>query len=415
MTASPDRAARSSERPSAGPIALRIERILQLLRPHLVKAQVVMLVLFLVILLAPLMLDGASAGSGRFGDAASISGLLLWGVWLPMVLITAVFAGRAWCGLLCPMGAASEWVSRIGLQRPIPAWLKWSGLPLASFLLVTFLNEATGADENPVALALLFGALFFAAITVGFLFGREKRAWCRHACPVGMTLGLSARLSAVTLKPKNPRPGEELYSEKTLCPTMIDLKQKTESRHCLVCAKCIVPNGRGGLRVAFRRLGAEITAVARSNPNIVEVLFLFSAIGIAAAVMLEDLPGAEDWVRSQLGLGEGVLATVGYFAALTAASVVVLSAVAALVSVILAQVRRGRRWQAWFYRLSYAIAPISISALLFCMCAVAFEGLEALGVPPGAVLALKIVILLGALIWSAAIVRELPVRRATSG
>lgn len=416
MTASPDQAPPSSGRRSAGPIALRIERLLHLMEPHLVKLQVLMLVLFLIVLLAPLMLgDKAVGSSGPFADIGAISSLLLWGVWLPLVLVTAVLAGRAWCGLLCPMGAASEWMSRIGLQRPTPNWLKWSGLPLASFLVVSVLNEATGADDNPLALAILFGSLFFAAITVGFLFGRNKRAWCRHACPVGLTLGMSARLSAVTLQPKTPRPDGERYSEKTVCPTMIDLKRKTESRHCLVCAKCVAPQARGGLSVAFRRLGSEIRAVASANPSLVEVLFLFSAIGIATGVMLEDLPGAEEWIMGVLGLGDGLFATAAYFAIVTAATVAVLSATAVLAALGMAAARPGRRWQAWFYRFGYAIAPLSLAALIFCMCAVAFEALAALGVPAGAILAIKGVILLAALAWCSSLVRGTPAPRARAG
>ena len=414
MTASPDQAPPSTGRPPAGPIALWIERLLHLIGPHLVKLQVLMLVLFLIVLLAPLMLGDVAVGSGPFADIGAISGLLLWGVWLPLVLVTAVLAGRAWCGLLCPMGAASEWMSRIGLQRPTPNWLKWSGLPLASFLVVSVLNEATGADDNPLALAILFGSLFFAAITVGFLFGRNKRAWCRHACPVGLTLGMSARLSAVTLQPKTPRPDGERYSEKTVCPTMIDLKRKTESRHCLVCAKCIAPQARGGLSVAFRRLGTEIRAVASTNPSLVEVLFLFSAIGIAAGVMLEDLPGAEEWIMGVLGLGDGLLATAAYFAVVTVATAAVLSATTVLAALGTGAARPGRRWQAWFYRFGYAIAPLSLAALIFCMCAVAFEALAALGVPAGAILAVKGVILLAALAWCSSLVRGTVAPRAAA-
>ena len=382
----------------------RIERLLELSRPHLIKAQVLMLVLFLVLLLAPLLLGELTGGTGPFASPGAISGLLLWGVWLPLVLLTAVVAGRAWCGLLCPMGAASEWVSRVGLNRPIPNWLRWSGLPLASFLVVSLINEATGADDNPVALAILFGSLFFVAITIGFLFGRDKRAWCRHACPVGMTLGMSARLSAVHFEPKRQREGGERYTEKTPCPTMIDLKHKTESRHCLVCARCIAPNSRGGLRIAFRHLGTEIKLVARNTPRLVEVLFLFCAIGIATGVMLEDLPAIEAWIDGPT-LGGGFLGTLAYFAAVTAATVAALTTIAAVAAAALASNSAGAGWRAWFYRLGYATTPVALAGLLCCMCAVAFEGLAALGVGAGAIVVLKALILLGALSWSSAIVR----------
>lgn len=391
--------------------AARVERLLARFRPHLLKAQVLMLLLFLGILLTPLLVGETAFGPGPFEDVGAIAGLLLWGVWLPAVLVSAVLAGRAWCGLLCPMGAATEWMSRIGLNRPIPGWLKWSGLPLASFLVISLLNEATGADDDPVALAILFGSLFFVAITVGFLFGRDKRAWCRHACPIGMTLGLSARLSGVSFEPKHQRAGGEHYTEKTVCPTMIDLKRKTETRHCLVCAKCIAPDARGGLRIAFRRLGTEIKAVARSNPSLVEVLFLFSAIGIATGVTLEDLPAVDAW-RHGGTLGQGFLATLAYFAVITAAVVAVLSGVAAIAAAGLARGRIATAWRGWFFRLGYGIAPLAIASLLFCMCAVAFEGLAALGIAAEAISVLKAVIVLGALSWSGAIIHGSSAPRA---
>lgn len=77
MTASPDQAPPASGRRSAGPIALRIERLLHLIEPHLVKIQVLMLVLFVIVLLAPLMLGDTAVGSGPFADIGAISGLLL--------------------------------------------------------------------------------------------------------------------------------------------------------------------------------------------------------------------------------------------------------------------------------------------------------------------------------------------------
>ncbi len=302
------------------------------------------------------------------------------------------------------MGATTEWMARIGLRKPIPGWLKWSGVPLASFLVISLLNEATGADNNPVALAILFGSLFLVSTTIGFLYGRDKRAWCRHACPIGMTLGISSRLSAVTLAPKQPQGGGEQYTEKTVCPTMIDLKRKTESRHCLVCAKCVAPNARGGLKVAFRRLGTEIKAVARGNPKLVEVLFIFSAIGIAAAVSLEDVPGFEDWLHGA-GFGDGFLGTLAFFAVMTGLAVAVLSWLSLAAAGVIAKARPGASWRTWFYRIGYGAAPLALAGLLICMCGVAFEGLEALGVSVEAILMIKTLILLGALTWCGSLIR----------
>lgn len=376
----------------------RLDRVFLAARPYLKWIQASFLLLFFVILLMPLLLGTMPIGPAPLEDAGTLSAVLLWGVWLPMLLITAVAAGRLWCGLLCPMGATSEWMSKIGLKRPIPNWLKWSGVPLVSFILISVLNEASGADGDPVALAILFGTLFVLAVSVGLVYGQEKRAWCRHACPIGMTLGVSARLSGLTFTPKQKQPGGERYTEKTLCPTMIDLKRKSESRHCLACGQCIAPNSRGGLTARLRPLGSEVLSVARTNPRLVEVLFLFAAIGIAVSILLEDVSGVEEAVHA-IGLGEGMLATAVYILAVDAAAVAVLSLMTALIALALLSHQGQVPWSARFYRVGYAFSPLSIAMLLLCMCGVAFETLELLVISAEAVLALKGAIVALAVIW----------------
>ncbi len=385
--------------PGRGRVALRIEAALLALRPHAGKLQALMLLVFATVVLGPLVLGQTPIGPEPFRDAGAISGMLLWGVWLPAVMLTAVIVGRAWCGLLCPMGAGSEWMSRIGLNRTIPGWLRWTGLPLVSFLAISVLNEAAGADENATAMAILFGSLFIAALAVGFLFGRDKRAWCRHACPIGMTLGVLGRLSALTFLPKRLSTGGESYTEKTPCPTMIDLKRKTESRHCVACGRCVAPRSNGGLEITLRRPGSELATIARANPKLVEVLFLFSAIGIAAAVLLEDLPVVEAMVKAA-SLDQGVAGMVAYFAAVNLATVAVLAAVSGAVGLALARSPRRPAWRVGFYRVAYSMAPLTIAALLLCMCGILFETLEAVGLAASTVAAIKGAVVVCALVWS---------------
>jgi hypothetical protein len=64
------------------------------------------------------------------------------------------------------------------------------------------------------------------AIAIGGLYGRKKRVWCRHLCPIGRVLGLYSRLGAVQFTPKIRLPGGDAYSQKGACPTMIDLPRK---------------------------------------------------------------------------------------------------------------------------------------------------------------------------------------------
>jgi hypothetical protein len=383
-------------------LAARLDRVLDRIKPHLLKLHIFMLAIFIVVLVGPLVAGNAAIGSALFENAAALSRFILWGVWFPLLLLSVVALGRGWCGWLCPMGAASEWTSRIGLHKRLPGWLRWTGLPLASFLLVSVLNEAYGLDDAPASTALLFGSLFLAALVFGFCFGRGKRAWCRHACPIGTILGVSARLSAISLQPKRPASGSEGYSETNICPTNIDLKRKTESQHCVACLRCLAPGAEGGLGVVFRHPCYEIAAVATNHPSLNEVLFLFSSIGMSLAVQYRD---AVEGRVPTYGMAPGAVATAVFLVLGTAGVVGFLSAVTAGAALFLSRGNPEKSWHTGFFRIGYAFAPPALVALLFCMGAEAFESLRKLGTPANGILAIKGVILTGALLWSVSIYR----------
>ena len=49
---------------------------------------------------------------------------LFWGVWWPFVILSIMFMGRVWCGVLCPEGARAEFASRHGRGYAIPPCAK---------------------------------------------------------------------------------------------------------------------------------------------------------------------------------------------------------------------------------------------------------------------------------------------------
>jgi polyferredoxin len=208
---------------------------------------------------------------------------LIWTLWFPLVFLSVLVTGRSWCGVLCPMGAASEWMNGIGLKRPAPAWLRWEGTPIATFVIVTILGQTVGVRDYPSAILEVFGVTLLAALAIGYVYGQgqRKRAWCRHACPIGLLLGVFSRLGPVDLVPKRPEPGGDAYDARGLCPTMIDLRRKTESRHCVMCARCVSPQKAGGLALRLRIPGTELAEIARHHPAMSEIWFLFLGTGIA--------------------------------------------------------------------------------------------------------------------------------------
>jgi polyferredoxin len=104
-----------------GPAAARIEALAVRLRPWLPGVHLVMLAAFLCLILGPVLLP-ASRLTQQLGATAN---WLIWGLWFPLVFLSVLVTGRAWCGILCPMGAASQWMNRLGPKRPVPGWLRW--------------------------------------------------------------------------------------------------------------------------------------------------------------------------------------------------------------------------------------------------------------------------------------------------
>lgn len=256
-------------------------------RPYLGYLHFAFFIYFLILMFLPLFTDEAVMGDTPFSNFALFSNYIMWGLWFPLVLLSVVFTGRSWCGLLCPMGAASEWASARGLKRSTPWWLRSEWTPHVSFLIITVLGQTIGVREHPEGLAIVFGTTLGCAILFGFLYGNSalhhgKRAWCRHTCPIGLLLGLFSRMGIVQFTPKRKVINIARYTERGVCPTMININGKDESRHCIECFKCVYPDKpTAGLTLEFRKPGIEIEKIRQHNPNIMEVMFFFIGIGTA--------------------------------------------------------------------------------------------------------------------------------------
>jgi hypothetical protein len=409
---------RAAEAPPQRP-ARALERAAVALRPYLPWVHAAMALGFLTLIAGPVWLPG-EAGS----ELGRLANWLIWALWFPLVFMSVLLVGRSWCGLLCPMGAASQWMNRIGLKRPIPAWLRWEGTPIVSFVLVTVLGQTVGVRDYADAVFEVFGGTLLAALAIGFVYGRgqDKRAWCRHACPIGLLLGVFSRLGAVDLRPKRAREGDGQYTDKGLCPTLIDINRKTESRHCIMCMRCVQPGHKGGLELRLRPPGEEIAQIDRHHPVASELWFLFLGTGVALGGFLWLVLPEYQALRQALGVwaidhgmywigtpGPGWLMSVhptarevfnwldfflisgwmlGVMALFAAMLGLANAAAAALAGGV--ESRRVR-----FVRLGYQFAPVSMVSLLLGL------GGDLFGLLPGASAGVaKTLLLLAAVAWS---------------
>jgi len=266
-----------------GPLSRKLERFASDHRRWLPWIHAGMFAGFLVLVVVPLALPAPGDGARLFHDFTLTANFLIWGLWFPLVFVSVIFTGRSWCGVLCPMGASSEWANRIGLKRAVPRWVRWEGAPVVSFIVITILAQTVDARTFPEGIAEVFGLTLACALIVGFLYGPgyHKRTWCRHLCPIGLTLGSFSRLGIVQFAPKKPRIGGEALTDKGVCPTFIAINRKQESRHCIECLRCVQPNANGGLAIKLRAPGSEAANVRDHHPHNSDIWFLFLGTGVA--------------------------------------------------------------------------------------------------------------------------------------
>jgi len=411
-------------------LAAFIEALFVRHRERLVWLHAVFFVFFLVLIFLPLLLPEPPEHATPLNNFTSFSIYVMWGLWFPLVFLSVIFTGRSWCGILCPMGAASEWANRKGLQRPIPAWVRWEGTPIVSFLVITILGQTVGVRDHPEAMAEVFGGTLFAAVLLGFIYGRNKRAWCRHMCPIGLLLGVFSRIGAWQFAPKRKRPGGDRYTEKTLCPTMIDIPRKEESRHCIECFRCVHPQARGGLFLKLRRPGMEIERIRHHNPNPYEVWFLFLGTGVSLGGFLwlvlpsywqlreaiaewffghgwfwvgESGPG---WLMSVHPERREVFAWLDFITISGFMTGCMLGLVAVLgISTWFAAWLSGkqggdRNLRERFVELGYQYTPVAMVSLVVGLGATLFESLRAVGLDSSGIAWVNATLFLGGLLWS---------------
>jgi polyferredoxin len=134
----------------------------------------------------------------------SFATTITWFVWFSLVFLLIITTGRGWCAV-CPFGGMAEWIqrgrlwhgehahrSRLFRGLPVPDWLSRYGYVPTAFMfgLLTWLEEYFEvADGSPPMRTswTVIGIILIALIT--FL-AFERRAFCRHVCPLGGLIGV---------------------------------------------------------------------------------------------------------------------------------------------------------------------------------------------------------------------------------
>lgn len=240
---------------------------------------------FLIIVPACLPLPDESAH--LWNNLTLAAQFVFWGIWWPFVLLSMVLMGRVWCGVLCPEGALAEFASRHGRGRPIPRWMRWGGWPFVAFGLTTVYGQMVSVYQYPLAVLLVLGGSTVAAMIIGFLYGRDKRVWCRYLCPVNGVFSLLSRLA-----PFHYRVDEAAWRRSYLsgerghrvipinCAPLVPLRNMKGAASCHMCGRC--SGHRDAIELTWRSPAHEVAELGRDAASGWDTaLILYGLLGVA--------------------------------------------------------------------------------------------------------------------------------------
>lgn len=238
---------------------------------------------YVFLLVVPTLLELPDETAHLFTHLTVFAQFVFWGIWWPFVLLSMVLLGRVWCGVLCPEGSLSEWTSRHGRDGAIPRWMRWGGWPFVAFVGTTVYGQMVSVYQYPQAALLVLGGSTVAAMLVGYLYGREKRVWCKYLCPVSGVFGLLSKLAPVHFR-VDGEAWRHSYSNRVIpiqavnCAPLVAMRKMEGASDCHMCGRC------SGHRDA-------VTLSRRSPNHEIVVLGEHSATGWQTALILLGLLG----------------------------------------------------------------------------------------------------------------------------
>ena len=217
---------------------------------------------------------------------------IFWGVWWPFVLLSIVFFGRIWCGILCPEGALTEFASKHGLGKSIPRWMRFKGWPFIMFSFITIYGQMISVYQYPKPALLILGGSTIVAIIIGLIYGKSNRVWCKYLCPVNGVFAVLAKLAPIWYKPdKEKWRKSPLEVAPIKCPTILPLRTMDSASGCHMCGRC--SGYKDSIVLTMRSPNNEILQINRHNQSIWEsFLIIYGLLGISL--------GAFNWSTSNL-------------------------------------------------------------------------------------------------------------------
>jgi polyferredoxin len=143
---------------------------------------------------------------------------------------------------------------------------------------------------------LVLGGSTVAAMIVGFLYGRDKRVWCKYLCPVNGVFSLLSRLAPFHYRVdeaawrRSYTAGERGHRVIPInCAPLVPLRNMKGAASCHMCGRC--SGHRDAIALSWRSPSQEVVELGREAANGWDTaLILYGLLGVAI--------GAFHWTAS---------------------------------------------------------------------------------------------------------------------
>lgn len=273
--------------PAASGVLARAGLAMRRHRRAIIAVQWTVVVFYFSLLVYPVFMPLPAEDAHILDNLRLFAQFLFWGIWWPFVMLGTMLLGRVWCGVFCPEGTLTELASRHGLGRPIPRWIRWSGWPFVAFVCTTVYGQLVSVYEYPQAALLVLGGSTVGAVTVGLVYGKGSRVWCRYLCPANGVFGLLAKIAPLHFAVDEARWKDGMRTTRTPahavnCAPLINIRHMKSASACHACGRC--SGEHGAVALALRSPAREILASGAPEATSGEAMTLiFGVIGIATA------------------------------------------------------------------------------------------------------------------------------------
>jgi len=333
----------------------------------LLAARVVSVAAFLLVIAAGLF--------GSHYPERNFATVLVWNLWWPLVVVSVLFFGTAWCAL-CPWTALANWIVRrrlwrrvephAGLNLKVPSYMRNVWMALLMFMGLTWLEIGLNATGIPVATALMATAMLLLSVLFLLLF--ERKAFCRYACPVGRTLGCYSRVAPLAVRPIEQATCDDC---KTLecyrgsaqiepCPTKLTVGRFSQNTYCLSCGNCMLSCPHKNVTWRLRSMGSEATD--RTASLVDETWFILALLGITSFHGLTMMPFWGDWVAAIAdAIGDGRSQLVSFTLAMMVGFAVPALIYAMAIGLLVPLLPRGTSFKRLFSAFPFVALPLAFA------------------------------------------------------